>query len=577
MDYIYHIVIFILLYSIMVQSLNLIMGYAGMVSMCHAIFSGIGAYAAALISIHLGYNFIFAMAVGFILAATTGAILATPFLRVRDEYLIVFTIGFQMVMYELMLTARGITEGQGGIPGIPPPRLFGIEFDKPLLFLPLVMVITIICFFIAWRIIHSPFGRVLKAVREDESACRALGKNSLKFRVTVFALGGGLAAIAGSTLAYYVTFVSPFTFIVDVSIFIIVMVVLGGLANFWGPLVGAAILVGLPEALRFIPGAAGVIDVVREILYGLILMLLMIFRPQGILPEHSGLLEKGNLADDSAKEEGEAEPSAANLSAVPEVLEDTGKPVLELRGLSKSFGGLEAVKDVTLQLPFGKITGLIGPNGCGKTTIFNLITGYLEPDKGEVLVDGKEITGQPPYRVVQTGLARSWQDVRVFNGMSVLENVMVGFQNQSGEKLAPLFLSPKRVGSDERENYKKAIHYLELVGLRNQSDQLAMNLSNAEQKLVALARLLATECPVLLLDEPTSALDVDSVEKIIKLIKRIASQTKRTVLLVEHNLDVVRGLVDKAYFMSEGKVLSYGEPSELMADPKLAEVYFGID
>jgi ABC-type branched-subunit amino acid transport system permease subunit/ABC-type branched-subunit amino acid transport system ATPase component len=575
MDYIYHIVIFILLYSILVQSLNLIMGYAGMVSMCHAIFSGIGAYAAALISIHLGYHFIFAMAVGFVLAAATGAILATPFLRVRDEYLIVFTIGFQMVMYEFMLTARGITEGQGGIPGIPAPRLWGIEFDKPLLFLPLILVITFICFFIAWRVIHSPFGRVLKAIREDESACRALGKNSLKFRVTVFALGGGLAAIAGSTMAYYVTFVSPFTFIVDVSIFIIVMVVLGGLANFWGPLVGAAILVGLPEALRFIPGAAGVIDVVREILYGLILMLLMIFRPQGILPEHSGLLRKGDLADAPSIEE--AGPSAATPSAETEVSDDTRKPVLELRGLSKSFGGLEAVKDVTIRLPFGKITGLIGPNGCGKTTIFNLITGYLEPDKGEVLVDGKEITGQPPYRVVHTGLARSWQDVRVFNGMSVLENVMVGFQNQAGEKLAPLFLSPRRVAIDEKENYKKAIHYLELVGLRNQSDQLAMNLSNSEQKLVALARLLATECPVLLLDEPTSALDVDSVDKIIKLIKRIAAQTKKTILLVEHNLDVVRGLVDKAYFMSEGKVLSYGEPSELMADPKLAEVYFGID
>jgi len=317
--------------------------------------------------------------------------------------------------------------------------------------------------------------------------------------------------------------------------------------------------------------------VVREILYGLILMLLMIFRPQGILPEHSGLLGKENLADDSSKEKGEAGPSAESPAAVPEVLDDTGKPVLELRGLSKSFGGLEAVKDVTIRLPFGKITGLIGPNGCGKTTIFNLITGYLDPDQGEVLVDGKKITGQPPYRVVRTGLARSWQDVRVFNGMSVLENVMVGFQNQSGEKLALLFLRPKRVVDDERENYKKAAHYLDLVGLRNKSDQLAMNLSNAEQKLVALARLLATECPVLLLDEPTSALDVDSVEKIIKLIKRIASQTKKTVLLVEHNLDVVRGLVDKAYFMSEGKVLSYGEPSELMANPKLAEVYFGID
>jgi len=573
MEYIYHIIIFILLYSILVQSLNLIMGYAGMVSMCHAIFSGIGAYTAALISIHLGYNFIFAMAVAFVLAAVTGGLLATPFLRVRDEYLIVFTIGFQMVMYEFMLTARGITEGQGGIPGIPPPQLFGIEFVNPLTFLPLVVVITSICFAFSWRIIHSPFGRVLKAIREDESACRALGKNSLKFRVIVFGLGGGLAAIAGSTLAYYVTFVSPFTFVVDVSIFIIVMVVLGGLANFWGPLVGAAILVGLPEALRFIPGAAGVIDAVREILYGFILMLLMLFRPQGILPERAGrILAKFSGNEKPLQEDGfEIEAIGERYSSDPK------KSVVELKDLSKSFGGLEAVKDVSLSLPYGEITGLIGPNGCGKTTIFNLITGYLTPDKGRVLVDGQEITNQAPYRIVKAGLARSWQDVRIFNGMSVLENVMVAFQEQAGENLALLFFSPRRVAEKERRNCQKAISYLNLVGLAEKANELAMNLSTAEQKLAAIARLLATECPVLLLDEPTSALDVDSVERIIKLIKRVAEQTRRTVLLVEHNLDVVRGLVRKAYFMSEGKVLAYGEPSELMANPKLAEVYFGID
>jgi branched-chain amino acid transport system permease protein len=573
MEYIYHIIIFILLYSILVQSLNLIMGYAGMVSMCHAIFSGIGAYTAALISIHLGYNFIFAMAVGFVLAAVMGGLLATPFLRVRDEYLIVFTIGFQMVMYEFMLTARGITEGQGGIPGIPPPQLFGIEFVDPLTFLPLVVVITAICFAFSWRIINSPFGRVLKAIREDESACRALGKNSLKFRVIVFALGGGLAAIAGSTLAYYVTFVSPFTFVVDVSIFIIVMVVLGGLANFWGPLVGAAILVGLPEALRFIPGAAGVIDAVREILYGFILMLLMIFRPQGILPERAGRI-LGNfsgsdepLQENGVEIEGIGEGDSSNLK----------KSVVELQGLSKSFGGLEAVKDVSLSLPYGEITGLIGPNGCGKTTIFNLITGYLSPDKGRVLVGGQEVTNQAPYRIVKAGLARSWQDVRIFNGMSVLENVMVAFQGQIGENLPLLFFRPRQVAEEEARNYQKAISYLKLVGLGEKAGELGMNLSTAEQKLAAIARLLATECPVLLLDEPTSALDVDSVERIIKLIKRAARQTKKTVLLVEHNLDVVRGLVKKAYFMSEGNVLAYGEPAELMANPKLAEVYFGLD
>jgi branched-chain amino acid transport system permease protein len=245
--------------------------------------------------------------------------------------------------------------------------------------------------------------------------------------------------------------------------------------------------------------------------------------------------------------------------------------------LSKSFGGLKAVSNVSLTLRAGEITGLIGPNGCGKTTLFNLITGYITPDEGGIFIKDKDITQKAPFKMVREGLARSWQDVRIFNEMTVLDNVMTARQNQSGENLGLLFTNPWRVRREENENYAKALEYLSLVGLLEKADQLAINLSSSEQKLVALARLLATECPILLLDEPTAALDLDSVERIVQLIRRIASYGKRTLLLVEHNLDVVRGLTQNAYFMSEGKIMAYGTPAELMANPKLAEVYFGID
>jgi len=577
MEYLYHILIFILLYAVIVQSLNLIKGYVGIISMCHAIFVGIGAYTAALIGTKLGYNFILSIVIGFFLAAVIGALLATPSLRVKNEYIIVFTIGFQMVMYEFMLTARGITEGQGGIPGIPPPSLFGFEFDTPLKYIPLSIAVTIFCFAIAWRIINSPFGRVLKAIREDEEACRAIGKNSLRFKVLVFAVGGGIAAIAGVIMAYYISFVSPFNFSVDVSIFIIVMVVLGGVANFWGPLVGAAVLVGLPEVLRFIPGAAGIIDAIREVLYGLILMLLMIFRPQGILPEYAGTAGSPKNRPDHETDDESPAAGLETLSAAGDAAHQAGEAVLTIERLSKSFGGLKAVNEVDLELARGQITGLIGPNGCGKTTIFNLVTGYLKPDAGHVFVNGQNVTSDPPYKLVEKGLARSWQDVRVFNKMTVMDNVMVACPNQSGERLIDLFFHPVKVLREKRLNYKKAKMYIDLVGLSENRYELAVNLSAAEQKLVAIARLLATECQVLLLDEPTSALDVDSVDRIIRLIKRISETTKRTILLVEHNLDVVRGLVQDAYFMSEGKVIARGKPQELMNDPKLSEVYFGID
>ena len=574
MDYIFNILVFILIYAVWVQSLNLIMGYVGVISMGHAIFSGIGAYTAALIGVHLGYNFLMGTVAGFLLATAVGALLAIPSLRVRDEYLIVFTVGFQMVAYEFMITARGITEGQGGIPNIPSPQLLGFEFNTPLKFLPLALVITVLCFAMVWRLVRSPFGRVLKAIREDESACRALGKNTLKFKVLVFALGGGIAAVAGSTMAYFITFISPVSFSVEVSIFIIVMVVLGGEANFWGPLVGAAILVGLPEALRFLPGTAGIVDVLRENFYGLILMFMMIFRPQGILPEYAAKA-KPVQAPPGLPEEADPLGAAERASQSPSG-EEAGE-ALEITGLSKSFGGLQAVKNASLKLPAGKITGLIGPNGCGKTTVFNLITGFLKADGGKVYVHGKEITGRAPYALVNDGLARSWQDIRIFKDLTVLDNVRVACPRQSGEGILPLFFSPWRVAREERENNRKAFGYLKMVGLADKAGHLAGSLSTAEQKLVALARLMATECRVLLLDEPTAALDLESVERIIKLIKGIARQGRKTILLIEHNLDVVRGLVEEAYFMSEGRVLAHGEPSALMADPKLAEVYFGID
>ena len=433
---------------------------------------------------------------------------------------------------------------------------------------------TALCFAAAWWIIHSPFGRVLKAIREEESACRALGKNSLLFKIFVFAIGGGIAAIGGGLMAYYVSFVSPFTFVVDVSIFVIVMVVLGGSANFWGPLVGAAILVGLPEALRFIPGAAGIIDAIREILYGVILMFLMIFRPQGILPEKSRHLK---IRPAVSSELTDMDTKASRMQPPLPGVSNSDKPILEVKNVSKSFGGLMAVKKASISLPEGGIIGLIGPNGCGKTTLFNLITGYLNPDEGAVYANGVDITNTASFRVVKAGIARSWQDVRIFNGMSLVENVLVACPGQKGENLFHLFFAPWQVVSQDQYNYRKALHYLDLVGLRDKADEPAASLSASEQKLVAIARLLATECPVLLLDEPTAALDLDSVGKVIELIKKIASSTRKTILLVEHNLDVVRGLVQRAYFMSEGQVIDFDTPANLMSNPKLVEVYFGID
>ena len=578
MDYVYHILILVIMYAILVQSLNLIMGYVGVISMGHAVFSGIGAYSAALISIHLGYNFLVGMAVGFVLSAIVGALLALPSLRVRDEYLIVFTVGFQMVVFEFMLTARGITQGQGGIPGIPPAEIWGMSFHTPLRFLPLLAVVGVICFAVAWRVIHSPFGRVLKAIREDESASRALGKNTLSFKVLVFALSGGLAAVTGSLMAHYISFISPFSFTIEVSVFIIVMVVLGGEANFWGPIMGAAILMGITEALRFVPGASSYIDAAREIFYGFILMFLMIFRPQGILPEHSKRFKKSLHSRRGSFPRRRCGGAGSGQGA---------------RG---SFGRR---KSRTHPGDPGPFQILWGSASRGRRFAEIVSARHNRSDRPQRLREdhalqyGERISGARsggglcPRRGGDGSCAL--QAGHQGSGPFLAGCAGVQGNDRSGQRHGcPAAIRPVKIyscSSSARDEWpgrsakicRAALEYLQLVGLLDKAGQLAGSLSNAEQKLVAIARLLATECPILFLDEPTAALDIDSVERVIQLIQEIAVRKDKTILLVEHNLDVVRGLVKKAYFMSEGKILAEGEPAKLMADPKLAEVYFGID
>jgi branched-chain amino acid transport system permease protein len=220
------------------------------------------------------------------------------------------------------------------------------------------------------------------------------------------------------------------------------------------------------------------------------------------------------------------------------------------------------------------VTALVGPNGAGKTTVFNLLTGFLPTESGSVTLDSRDVTGVAPWRAVRAGLARSFQDVRLFERMTVLDNVIVAIPDQPGERLGPLFFAPGRVARIERANREKALRYLAFVGLADRAHEVAGALSFGEQKLVALARLLATEAEVLLLDEPASGVDPQWVARILDLIRQCA-QAGRTVCLVEHNLEAVTAVADHAYFMEAGRIIADGRPDALMAEPRLADIYFG--
>jgi branched-chain amino acid transport system permease protein len=269
MDYFVHVAILVLLYAILGISYNLLMGYTALFSLAHAAMFGIGAYASALFATSLGLNVWLALCVAVAITAASGAVIGIPALRVRSHYLVVLSFGFQMVIYSLMMNLVSFTGGEGGIGGIPKPQLIGITVKSKFQYLVTIGVITILVFLIARKLGGSPFVRVLKAIRDDEEATKALGKNILSFKVTVFMVSGALAAVAGSLYAHYITFINPFTFSLAESVFILAIVVFGGSGNIWGSVFGAVVLVSVPELLRFVRGfSEAIAGPFRHMLYG---------------------------------------------------------------------------------------------------------------------------------------------------------------------------------------------------------------------------------------------------------------------------------------------------------------------
>jgi len=249
--------------------------------------------------------------------------------------------------------------------------------------------------------------------------------------------------------------------------------------------------------------------------------------------------------------------------------------MLELRKVTKKFGGLVAVNEASIAFSKGRITGLIGPNGAGKTTIFNLISGFLKPDSGSILLDGKRIDGLPPWEIAALGVGRLFQDVRVFGKLTALENVLLAKNPQPGENPLLSLFRRRKVMKAERDNLEGARRWLEFVGLWEQRGALAENLSYGQQKLLTIARLLNGGFEVLLLDEPTAGVHPKMVKSVLDVIRRLTDEGK-TVVVTEHNMGVITEICDWVYFLNEGKVLSFGLPHEVLGDPDVRRTYIGL-
>jgi branched-chain amino acid transport system permease protein len=595
----------VLIFIVFAISLNLLQGYAGQVSVAHAAFGAVGGYTLAYLVLNAHMGAMEAMLIGMVGAALVGMLVALPALRLTTEWLILLTLAVQTIVISLVSTvsALGGTYGLQNISGL---TIFGHELDQPSDMFPFFLVVTIIVYAICWRMGESPYGRVLKGIREDETATRSLGKNVFLYKTVVFGVTAGMAGLAGAMQVINISVASPPLFTFDQSSTIVAMVVVGGAGNLVGSILGVAVLVLLgplfEHVLNFGADAAALW---RLIAFGVVLIVVLLVRPAGLLPDKTTRrlgktlakmasnpaaatefvphpdLEEMHVIEEHLKPDEKVQvmpravamtESSTNGSAASHVA--SGDVVLKVTGLTKRFGGITAAEDLDMELRRGTITALVGPNGAGKTTVFNLLTGAIRPDSGVVLLGGEDIVGLTPDKVANRGMARSFQSVRIFPRLSVLDNVALGVQHQPGESLVNLFGNIPRTAKVEREVRERSREWLSFVGMGEFADQPAGGLAFGQQKLVALARVLATEAEVLLLDEPASGIDFQWVNVMLGLIEQIREQG-RTVCIVEHNLHVVERLADHTYFMELGRITAQGSFAELTTDKRLAEAYFG--
>ncbi len=549
-------------WAVVVLGLNFVLGYTGQLSLAQAAFWGIGAYASAIATTDHGWPVFFGFVAALVVTALAGIVLGIPTLKLRGHYLAMATIGFGIIVQLILIHWRNVTHGTDGIPGIPglsfgPIRLVE-ERDKYYLLLLGLVVFA----FVAQRVRHSRVGRAFLAIRENELAGEVLGVDTTRYKIAAFTLGAAYAGAAGSMYAHVSNFVSPDSFSFEQSVQFLAMLVLGGSGSIGGAILGAMLLTFVPEWLRFVPFLPSSAYLA---VYGAAIMLTMVFLPGGL----------ASLLDSQRKLKAVFQP-ASRTTSLPwkqELPQDRTQPLLETRGLVKAFGGVRAVAGLDMRVLPGEIHALIGPNGSGKTTTLNVVNGIYEATEGQIFLAGREITHLTPHQRAAMGMSRTFQNIRLFWELGVLENVVVGMHPRTRFRLWQVILRGARA-PQESQCEAEAREILAFVGLRGLERVHARNLPYGAQRLLEIARALASHPRVLLLDEPAAGLNPAETEDLIELLRRIRA-TGITLLLIEHDMNLVMTVSDVVTVLNFGEKISEGTPRTVERDERVIEAYLG--
>jgi ABC-type branched-subunit amino acid transport system ATPase component/ABC-type branched-subunit amino acid transport system permease subunit len=538
------------IWAVLGISWNILSGYTGLVSFGHASFFGLGAYAVTIALVRWDVTPWLGIPLGMLVGAVAALIIGYPTFRLRGHY-----FALAMLAYPLALLYIFEWLGYQEVP-LPMRRdapAWYLQFSDFRVYVALALALMAAAMLVSLAIERSRFGMSLVALKQNEPAAEAAGIDTLAWKMRAIVLSGALAAAAGGLYAVVLLVVTPDSvFGVLTSAQALVVTLFGGVGTLWGPVLGAAILIPLSETLQaelgdVIPGIQGVV-------FGAAIIFVILLAPEGILWRLRDRLARPRAAPAATEAE------APVVRPAPEApRQRSAAPILQVTGLSKSFGGLRAVQDLTFAVEEGGILGIIGPNGAGKTTLFNLLNGFLCPDQGRMTFAGRDLIGLKPNRICRLGIGRTFQVVRSFARMSVLENVIVGAYAAAAD------------GSDARALAQVA---LARVGLAGHADDVAGGLSNRDLRLMELARALAGRPRLVLMDEPLAGLGATAVEDMLSAIQSLAADGL-TIVIIEHTMGAMVRLAHRFLVLNQGRLLAAGRPSEVTADAAVIEAYLG--
>jgi len=544
----------------------LLLGLAHQLAIGQAAFYMVGGYGSAILTTRYGWDGASAAAVSAAAAVILAAAIGQPLLKLRGFVLAIASLALQLLFISAAILMVDVTGGSAGIPTIPRFSIAGLVLTQDVAFYALAWAIVAAMLWFGYNIDKSRIGRALRALAASEAASVACGIDNTRNKLIIFAVSAGMASLGGSVLVHYLRVMDPTVFGTQFSLDIITAVIVGGLHSVWGAVIGATVIIALHELLRLVDQPAW-----AAIVLGLLTIVVLLGFPSGIVGAIFAAYARlsRRLPVPAPVDAGSVAQLRQRVTSTP------GELLLRVGAVTKSFGKLRAVSEVSFNVHAGEIVALIGPNGAGKSTMLDMISGNQSVDSGSIEFRGRTISRDMPNRIAAEGIARTFQAVRLFDSMTVVENVMCGAHVFGVSGIIPIGLNLPTARMDEQRLRRSATQALALVGLEGAAAVRPAEMPFGHQRMMELARALALEPRLLLLDEPASGLNDSETESLAHLLLDIRARGV-TILLVEHDLRLVMGVADTIVVMDHGERIAHGTPDDVRADPRVISAYLGV-